>query len=90
MQAGTPASVWQLPETRALFSESDGVTVAGHQCQYEGVGRNKNHQAPGQYPQSFLLLLRGLAYIRRSRRLHRAAAKIMWPQSYPEHDWTKR
>ena len=38
---GVPASIWQLPELRAAFGEFDFVTVAGYQCQFEGVDRPK-------------------------------------------------
>ena len=50
MFSGTPASVWQLPETRALFPDGDGISVAGHQCQYAGIDRKKPTRLLGNIP----------------------------------------
>ena len=38
---GQPASIWQLPELRKAFGNSQCWTVAGHQCQFPGVDRAK-------------------------------------------------
>ena len=40
MQAGEPASVWQLDETRTAFGDTPFTTVAGHQCQF-GIDASK-------------------------------------------------
>ena len=50
MHAGTPASVWQLEETRSLFPDGDGISVAGHQCQFDGVDRKKPTRLFGNLP----------------------------------------
>ena len=47
---GEPASVWQLPETRAIATDEDFITVAGHQCQYAGVDRKKPTRLLGNIP----------------------------------------
>ena len=38
---GEPAAIWQLPDLRTTFGNSKFWTVAGHQCQFEGVDRAK-------------------------------------------------
>ena len=40
MQAGEPASVWQLDETRSAFGDAPHTSVAGHQCQI-GIDASK-------------------------------------------------
>ena len=50
MHSGTPASVWQLKETHALFQHGNGTTVAGHQCQFPGVDRKKPTRLGGNVP----------------------------------------
>ena len=35
IQAGEPASVWQLPETREVFGGSECFTAAWHRCQLD-------------------------------------------------------
>ena len=40
MHSGEPASVWQLPETRSAFGNSEFTTIAFHQCRF-GVDRSK-------------------------------------------------
>ena len=41
MGKGEPASIWQLPQLRSAFGDTAFVCVAGHQCQFPGVGRKK-------------------------------------------------
>ena len=50
VDAGTPASIWQLPETRSLFRVGSFTTVVGNQCQYKGVDRKKPTRLLGSIP----------------------------------------